>query len=205
MAYADPPYPGRCCGTIYRREGTPEFHPDSRRWEDPAAHVQLMLELDCAYPDGWALSTHSGALRDLLPGAPTGAKIGAYCKPGEPVQQIGQPTDPSEREWASSTHMWEPVIYRVPIRARVGVRPPADWVSDQPAGFMAEEFKGAKPPKFCRWLFRLLRLGAHPADELVDMFPGSGAVGRAWDEYRVAQASTPSAQRVLPFSAVAKP
>jgi hypothetical protein len=31
---------------------------------------------------------------------------------------------------------------------------------------------------FCRWLFGLL--GAAPGDQLDDLFPGSGAVTRAW-------------------------
>lgn len=37
---------------------------------------------------------------------------------------------------------------------------------------------GRKPIRFCAWLFNLL--GMLPGDELVDVFPGSGAVGRAW-------------------------
>jgi hypothetical protein len=37
---------------------------------------------------------------------------------------------------------------------------------------------GAKPAAVCRWIFDLL--GAAPGDRLDDLFPGSGAVGRAW-------------------------
>jgi hypothetical protein len=37
---------------------------------------------------------------------------------------------------------------------------------------------GAKPAAVCRWIFDLL--GAAPGDSLDDLFPGSGAVGRAW-------------------------
>ena len=37
---------------------------------------------------------------------------------------------------------------------------------------------GAKPAAVCRWIFTLL--GAAPGDTLDDLFPGSGAVGRAW-------------------------
>jgi len=36
----------------------------------------------------------------------------------------------------------------------------------------------AKPAAVCRWIFDLL--GAAPEDRLDDLFPGSGAVGRAW-------------------------
>jgi len=41
---------------------------------------------------------------------------------------------------------------------------------------------GAKPPRFCSWVFRVL--GLEHTDELVDLFPGSGAVGRAWVAYQ---------------------
>lgn len=41
---------------------------------------------------------------------------------------------------------------------------------------------GAKPAAFCRWMFDLI--GATPCDELDDLFPGSGMVGRTWDAYR---------------------
>lgn len=40
---------------------------------------------------------------------------------------------------------------------------------------------GAKPARFCRWVFELL--GALPGDELVDVFPGTGGVMRAWAFY----------------------
>ena len=37
---------------------------------------------------------------------------------------------------------------------------------------------GTKPAAFCRWIFTLL--GAASGDSLDDLFPGSGAVSRAW-------------------------
>jgi hypothetical protein len=39
----------------------------------------------------------------------------------------------------------------------------------------------SRPVAFCWWLFDLL--GALPGDELVDLFPGSGGIGRAWRLY----------------------
>jgi hypothetical protein len=79
---------------------------------------------------------------------------------------------------------WEPVIYRggraypSPLEARrldalvhvVRIR------TTDPRRVV-----GAKPAAFCWWLFDLL--GALPGDELVDLFPGSGGVGRAWRLY----------------------
>lgn len=40
---------------------------------------------------------------------------------------------------------------------------------------------GAKPAEVCRWIFGLL--GAASGDILDDLFPGSGAVTRAWAAY----------------------
>jgi hypothetical protein len=37
---------------------------------------------------------------------------------------------------------------------------------------------GAKPAEFAYWLFDLL--GARPGDTMIDLFPGSGTIGRAW-------------------------
>ncbi len=38
-----------------------------------------------------------------------------------------------------------------------------------------------KPPQFAVWMFR--QLGARGGDELVDLYPGSGAIGVAWRRY----------------------
>ncbi len=40
---------------------------------------------------------------------------------------------------------------------------------------------GAKPAVFARWIFTLL--GATTGDQLDDLFPGSGAIARAWAAY----------------------
>jgi len=54
---------------------------------------------------------------------------------------------------------------------------------------------GAKPAAVCRWIFTLL--GAGPGDTLDDLFPGSGAVGRAWAAYTAQQpSSTPACERL---------
>jgi hypothetical protein len=46
---------------------------------------------------------------------------------------------------------------------------------------------GTKPAAFCRWVFTLL--GAAPGDTLDDLFPGSGAVSRAWAAFTAADPS----------------
>lgn len=40
---------------------------------------------------------------------------------------------------------------------------------------------GMKPPEFAVWMFE--QLGAMPGDTLDDLYPGSGAVTRAWSLY----------------------
>ena len=91
---------------------------------------------------------------------------------------------------------WEPVVYRGgrayrsdPAEAREnalvhGVTP---RLTDP------RRLVGAKPAAFCYWLFDLL--GALPGDELVDLFPGSGGVSRAWRLYASAGHARPVAAR----------
>jgi hypothetical protein len=40
---------------------------------------------------------------------------------------------------------------------------------------------GKKPNKFCYWLFECLGLQSH--DEFIDLFPGTGNVNLAWEQY----------------------
>lgn len=47
-----------------------------------------------------------------------------------------------------------------------------------PARLGGSSLMGRKPLAFSVWLFALL--GMRPGDELVDLFPGSGAVSAAW-------------------------
>ena len=47
---------------------------------------------------------------------------------------------------------------------------------------MKRGLTGAKPEKVCHWLFEAL--GARPEDDLVDLFPGTGAVSAAWNTWQ---------------------
>lgn len=47
---------------------------------------------------------------------------------------------------------------------------------------MRRGFPGAKPERFCFWVFEGLNLT--PEDEFHDLFPGSGAVGEAWEKWK---------------------
>ena len=164
LAYADPPYPGL----------SRSHYGKHKDFAGEVDHSILFATLE-EY-DGWALSTNNKNLRPVLSLAPDGARVAAWCNPNsQPWQSRGV------------TPSWEPVIYRpareiVPGRARI-----RDYLlAHSNSGFLdrAGEHKiiGQKPPWFTEWVLELL--GAVPTDELHDLFPGSGAVARAWESWR---------------------
>jgi hypothetical protein len=55
-----------------------------------------------------------------------------------------------------------------------------DWIQEPIT--LERGMIGAKPEKVCHWAFELV--GAEVGDELVDLYPGSGAVSRAWQTWR---------------------
>ncbi|MDA2938485.1 hypothetical protein MYX75_09515 [Acidobacteria bacterium AH-259-A15] len=155
FAYADPPYPGT--SSKYYRD-----HPD---YAGEVDHQELIASLRYRGYMGWALSTSPRALRDILPLCPLGARICAWVKP------IGV---------SSKTYglhdCWEALIVVGGRKRRPGI---PDWLRAQPARGWGE-LMGRKPLAFCAWLFDCL--GMSPGDELVDLYPGSGMITRAWQE-----------------------
>lgn len=178
-AYLDPVYPGH--GADYSKPGTPEFHPDAMRWDDPNEHVALMEQAERDFPDGWALSTNEAGVRAFFHRAPARARLAPWVT-----------TSTGAIKMFRVAFCWEAVIYSTPFvtRSQAPGRPAQlNWIAagkghNHNPELASAPFLGAKPRRFCFWLFRLLGLGGHPDDVLVDMFPGSGAVTRAWDEYR---------------------
>lgn len=161
FAYADPPYPGRA-RRYYGRESS---------FGGEVDHAALIASLEAF--DGWALSTAADALRAVLPLCPPSARVCAWVKPiGTSTRTLGL------------HNTWEPLIVVSGRRLRGGVR---DWLSAQPARF-GGELMGRKPLKFCGWLFDTL--GMLPGDELADLFPGTGIVGRAWREVSLRSSTT---------------
>lgn len=154
MAYADPPYPG-LARRYYRTESM---------FAGEVDHVALLARLRSF--DGWALSTGAFALRDLLPLCPAGALVCPWVKPGRRAARSYGPAN-----------AWEPLIVVPGRRLRPGV---CDWLLAAPARLGGSTLKGRKPLAFVGWLFDCL--GLLPGDELEDLFPGSGVVGRAWRE-----------------------
>lgn len=154
MAYADPPYPG-LAARYYAKETT---------FAGEVDHAELLRALADRY-DGWALSTSAKTLRIVLPLCPPEARVCAWVKP------IGA----SPRTFGVH-NSWEPLIVVPGRQLRPGKR---DWLAAQPAR-RGGTLMGRKPLAFCAWLFELL--GLLPGDELIDLFPGTGVITRAWRE-----------------------
>lgn len=151
IAYADPPYPGTA-----RR-----YYADQPNYRGEVDHARLLSLLE--HFDGWALSTSQRALRWLLPLCPEDVRTSPWCKP------IGV-----SRRTRGPHNAFEVVIYRPARLVAPGVR---DWLLAKPARH-GGDLPGRKPIAFVRWVFSLL--GMAPGDALVDLFPGSGIVSRAW-------------------------
>lgn len=144
-----------------------DWHPAAAEWDDPRRH-RLLLEQLLDEFDGWAIATTPDGLDCYRP-LPVPAHTMAWVKPR------AMPTA------HALTSSWEPVIVYVPEgrRARRGsaaLQVP-DVLSAAPPG---AGFAGAKPAAWTRWVLTALGYDSG-TDELVDLFPGSGAVSAAAD------------------------
>lgn len=167
FAYADPPYLG-CC-SFYGHH-----HPDGRCWDDLETHRLLIERLEQEFPDGWALSLASTNLRILFPLLPEDVRIGVWTKPFCAFKKYVRPA-----------YAWEPVAFRGgrnpcngyrhdPPQKRGTQTTPKDFISEPIA--LQRGLVGAKPERVCRWILDLLNF--QPGDEIVDLFPGTGVMGR---------------------------
>lgn len=173
LAIADPPYLGRgerWYGTgrgDSSGNGTADFHPDAGIWDSPAAHRKLVQRLYNEF-DGFAIALSVDSLPLYLDECSNDIHVMVWHRRNAP------PTGNRVRR------CWEPVIIRQPEgrRGRAGGVTVTSDVLDVPAG--RPGFAGAKPAAWTRWV--LDALGYDPGiDELVDLFPGSGAVSAAAD------------------------
>lgn len=159
MAFADPPYPGQA----------KKHYADHPDYAGEVDHAQLIERLERDYPDGWALSTSSPALRDILPLCPPEVRVMAWVKPFCAFKRN-----------VRVAYAWEPVLVRVAERLP-GAEPTRDFIAESIT--MKRGLTGVKPERFCHWLFAAM--GLRPTDQLDDLFPGSGAVARAWERWQM--------------------
>jgi hypothetical protein len=164
FAYADPPYLG-LAAKFYG-----DLHPDAADFDRPERHRQLIEQLCAEFPDGWAMSLHTPSLREILPMCPADVRIGAWTKPFA-----------SYKKGVNPGYAWEPVIFRGGRRRTDGSEPTVADYCAVPIT-LQRGFQGAKPERFVWWVLALL--GVRADDEFVDLFPGSGAVTRAWEAWR---------------------
>jgi len=150
FAVADPPY----IGQAQRHYKCPEID-----------HNLLVHRLVNFYPDGWVLCLSSPTLKGILNLCPDDVRVGAWVKPFA-----------SFKPGVNPAYAWEPVIWRGGRKRDRTVLTVRDWVSASIT--LKKGLAGAKPPKFCDWVFDLL--GATDEDEIDDLFPGTGVVTARW-------------------------
>lgn len=170
FCYADPPYP-KLSRKYYRDEPT---------YAGEVDHAALIESLIADFPDGWALSTGAYALRDILPLCPAGIRVCPWVKPNG----VSGKTN-------GLHNAWEPLLVNGGRQIPPGIR---DWLSAKPARG-GGTLPGRKPIKFCSWLFDCL--GLLVGDELVDKYPGTGVVTRAWRELNASRKAEYEASSVL--------
>lgn len=160
LAYADPPYIG--CAHLYKD------HPD---YAGEVDHVDLIQRLERDY-DGWVL--HLSATRisiaTIAPLLPEDARWCSWSKSFAAFKRN-----------VSVAYAWEPVIIKAARKPVVSKRTVMRDYIVAPIT-MKRGLTGAKPEDVCHWAFELL--GARPDDELDDLFPGTGAVTKAWKTWQ---------------------
>ncbi len=152
VAYADPPYIG---------QAKKHYKHDPQCAE--VDHAALIEHLNTF--DAWALSLSSPTLKIILPMCPDDVRVMAWVKPFCAFKVNVNPA-----------YAWEPVIVRGGRKRTRQQETVRDWVSEVIT--LKRGLSGVKPERFCFWLFEVLNL--ERGDELHDLFPGSGAVTRAW-------------------------
>jgi len=160
-AYADPPY--------VDKSGLYVGHPD---YAGEVDHAELLERLVDEYPHGWALSASAASLPFVLRLCPLRVRVCVWRRQERPAVSYGP------------LNAWEPLIVCGGRQVRRGVdERRVDVLEAGQKARLADPRRviGAKPARFAFWLFDML--GLLPGDELDDLFPGSGGIGRAWRLY----------------------
>lgn len=158
IGYADPPYPG--CAHLYK---------DHEDYEGEVDHRGLIARLQSGF-DGWVLHSSSVAMPHVVPMLPDGVRIMAWTKGFCAFKRN-----------VSVAYAWEPVYVKAARKPVVSKRlTMRDWIECPIT--LRRGLTGAKPEKVCHWAFEMV--GARPTDSFEDLFPGTGAVGRAWGTWQ---------------------
>ena len=158
IAYADPPY---------IRQAKKHYSHDPKC--DEVDHVDLIKQLQ-EY-DAWALSMSATmySMKEIIAAAPDDARVAAWVKP---FASFKRGVDPA--------YTWEPVLFKTKRKWNREQNTCRDHISENIT--LKKGLCGAKPVKFCLWLFNLL--GAKPEDDLYDLFPGTCVVTETWNEWK---------------------
>lgn len=161
IGYADPPYIN--CAHLYK---------DHADFAGEVDHAELIERLQSDY-DGWILHAAAtpASMAILAPlVAATGARWMSWVKGFAAFKKN-----------VSVAYAWEPVIVKAARKPVVSKRlVNRDWIQESIT--LRKGLTGAKPSKVCQWAFEMV--GARPEDELCDLYPGSGAVGKAWSDWQ---------------------
>lgn len=164
FAYADPPYFG-LAAKFYG-----DMHPDAAAYDRLETHAALIHRLCDEWPDGWAMSLHTPSLKHILPLCPDDCRVMAWVKPFA-----------SFKPGVGVAYAWEPLIVRGGRKRERWQPTVRDWCAVNIT--LQRGFCGAKPEGVVRWLLDVLN--ADTGDEIADLFPGSGAVARAIEAWRL--------------------
>ena len=171
FAYADPPYLG-CGAKHYAHQ-----HADAADYDSLDAHAALIRRLVAEFPEAWAVSLSAPSLeaylhltREIV--GKDAVRVAAWVKPFA-----------SFKPGVNPAYCWEPVLFfggrSAAERGGRDVLTVRDYVS---ANITTERgTSGAKPSRFAFWVFDFL--GANGGDDFHDLYPGSGAIWKAWNEF----------------------
>lgn len=170
LCIADPPYLGRATrwygggrGSGGGRHHAPDVHPAAATWDYASTHTELVAQLDREY-DGWAIAATAASLTTYLAAAPDARVL---------IWNITNAAPSGSRIHTT----WEPVIVRIPPgrTSRAAGLVVKDTLT---AAAPRQGHVGQKPEAWTLWVLTVL--GYTPdSDTITDLFPGSGAVGRA--------------------------
>lgn len=162
LGYADPPYVG--CAHLYR---------DQPDYAGEVDHAALIERLQGEF-DGWVL--HAAATVEsyatIMPLVRTipGVRVCQWVKTFAAFKRNVPVAYASEPVFIKASR--KPVVSK-----RLVMR---DWINCPIT--MKRGLTGAKPEAVCHWAFEIA--AARPDDELHDLFPGTGAVTKAWQTWR---------------------